>query len=71
MAVKHEAKLEIVHVIRDLQIPTNLRGMAEVMNMAGARGDVMMFIAEQVLSDARERATGGRCRGGPDARRQG
>jgi nucleotide-binding universal stress UspA family protein len=60
MAVKHEAKLEIVHVIRDLQIPANLRGMAEVMNMAGARGDVMMFVAGQVLNDARERArTGG------------
>ena len=60
MAVKHEATLEIVHVIRDLQIPANLRGMAEVMNMADARGDVMMFVAEQVLSDARERArTGG------------
>lgn len=60
MAVRHEAKLEIVHVIRDLQIPANLRGMAEVMDMAGTRGDVMMFVAEQVLSDARERArTGG------------
>ena len=59
MAVKHEARLEIVHVIRDLQIPTDLRGMAEVMNMAGARGDVMMFVAEQVLSDARERARAG------------
>ena len=60
MAVKHEARLEIVYVVRDLQIPANLRGMAEVMNMADARGDVMMFVAEQVLSDARERArTGG------------
>ena len=59
MAVKHEAELEIVHVIRDLQIPANLRGMAQVMNMAGARGDVMMFVAEQVLSDARERARAG------------
>ena len=59
MAVRHEAKLEIVHVIRDLQIPANLRGMAEVMNMAGARGDVMMFVAEQVLGDARERASAG------------
>jgi len=59
MAVRHEAKLEIVHVIRDLQIPADLRGMAKVMDMAGARGDVMMFVAEQVLSDARERAVKG------------
>ena len=59
MAVSHEAALEIVHVIRDLQIPPNLRDMAQVMNMADARGDVMMFVAEQVLSDARERARKG------------
>lgn len=60
IAVKHEATLEIVYVIRDLQIPAELRGMAEVENMAGARGDVLMFVAEQVLGDARERArTGG------------
>lgn len=59
MAVKHEADLEVVYVIRDLQIPENLRGMAQVMNMAGARGDVMMFVAEQVLGDARERARSG------------
>ena len=59
MAVRYEAALEIVHVIRDLQIPDNLRDMAQVMNMADARGDVMMFVAEQVLSDARERATAG------------
>ncbi len=59
IAVRHEAALEIVHVIRDLQIPPNLRDMAQVMNMADARGDVMMFVAEQVLSDARERARKG------------
>ena len=59
MAVRHEAGLEIVYVIRDLQIPASLRAMAQVMNMADARGDVMMFIAEQVLNDARERAKKG------------
>ena len=59
MAVKHEATLEIVYVIRDLQLPDELRDMAEVKRMAGTRGDVLMFVAEQVLSDARERATAG------------
>ena len=59
MAVKHEAELEVVYVIRDLQIPESLRGLAQVMDMAGARGDVMNFVAEQVLGDARERARAG------------
>lgn len=56
IAVKHEATLDIVYVIRDLQLPAELRGMAEVESMAGARGEVLMFVAEQVLSDARDRA---------------
>lgn len=60
IAVKHEAGLDIVYVIRDLQLPEKLRSMAEVENMAGTRGDVLMFVAEQILGDARERAkTGG------------
>ena len=56
IAVKHDATLEIVYVIRDLQLPAKLRAMAEVENMASARGDVLMFVAEQVLRDACDRA---------------
>ena len=59
IAVKHEAALDIVYVVRDLQLPDKLRGMAEVENMAGARGEVLMFVAEQILGDARERARAG------------
>ena len=55
IAVKHDAVLDIVYVVRDLQ----LRDMAEVENMAGARGKVLMFVAEQILSDTRERAKAG------------
>ena len=56
IAVKHEATLDIVYVVRDLQLPDELRGMAEVENMAGARGEILMFVADQILSDACERA---------------
>ena len=56
IAVKHEATLDIIYVIRDLQLPDKLRGMAEMENMAGARGEFLMFVAEQILGDARERA---------------
>lgn len=60
IAVKHGASLDIIYVVRDLQLPEKLRSMAEVENMAGARGDVLMFVAEQILGDARGRArTGG------------
>ena len=59
IAVKHEATLEIVYVVRDLQLPDKLLGMAEMENLAGARGEALMFVAEQVLGDARERAKAG------------
>ena len=59
IAVKHEATLEIVYVIRDLQLPAKLSSMAEVRSMTGTRGDVLMFVAEQILGDARERAPAG------------
>ena len=56
MSIAHEATLHIMYVIRDMQIPAKLRKMAEVENMVDARGDVLMFVANQVLSDASERA---------------
>lgn len=56
MAQKHGATLDIIYVVRDMQLPANLRKMAEIENMADARGDVLMFVANQVLSDASERA---------------
>ena len=56
MAVRHGARLDIIYVIREMQIPAKLRKMAEVENLADARGDVLMFVANQVLEDAAERA---------------
>lgn len=57
MSVKYSATLHIVYVIRDMQVPAQLQRMAEVENIAGARGDVLMFVADQVLSDASSRAS--------------
>jgi nucleotide-binding universal stress UspA family protein len=56
MSVKYGATLHIVYVIRDMQLPAQLQKMAEVENIAGARGDILMFVANQVLSDASSRA---------------
>ena len=56
MATKYDAELHIMYVIRDMQLPANLRKMAEIENFSEARGDVLMFVANQVLSDATERA---------------
>ena len=56
MSVKYGATLHIVYVIRDMQLPAQLQKMAEVENIADARGDILMFVANQVLSDASSRA---------------
>ena len=56
MAGKHGARLDIIYVIREMQIPAKLRKMAEVENLASTRGDVLMFVANQVLEEAAERA---------------
>ena len=56
MSVKYGATLHIVYVIRDMQLPAQLQRMAEVENIADARGDILMFVANQVLSDASSRA---------------
>lgn len=56
MSTKYDASLHIIYVIRDMQLPAKLRKMAEVENIAGARGDVLMYVANQVLDDASGRA---------------
>ncbi len=56
MSLKHAATLEIIYVVRDMQVPAELRKMVEVEEMADARGEILMFIANQVLSDASSRA---------------
>jgi len=59
MSIKHDAALHVMYVIRDMQLPSKLRKMAEVENMVDTRGDVLMFVANQVLDDATERAKKG------------
>ena len=56
LANKYDAPLHVLHVIRDMQLPPELRNMAEVENIQGARMDVLRFVANKILSEAQERA---------------
>ncbi len=56
MAATHGAKLDIIYVVRDMQLPAKLRKMAEVESLAESRGDVLMFVANQVLDEAAAKA---------------
>jgi nucleotide-binding universal stress UspA family protein len=56
LAIKHDASLYLLNVIRDMQLPAELRKMAKVENIGPARQDVLEFVAEKILGDAERRA---------------
>ncbi len=56
MAAKYQSKLHLVHVVRDMQLPPELRTMAEVEKIEGYRTDVLRFVGNKILEDARNRA---------------
>lgn len=56
MAAKYKASLSVLHVIREMQLPEELRAMAEVEKLAGSRSDVLNFVAKKILHDAELRA---------------
>lgn len=55
LAVEHAASLYLLKVVRDMQLPAQLRRMAKVENIGSARQDVLEFVAEKVLGDAERR----------------
>ena len=57
MAGKYDATLHIVYVVREMQLPPELKKMAEVEKIVGARSDVLDFVGQKILGDAEERAT--------------
>ena len=57
MAGKYGATLHLVYAIREMQLPPELKKMAEVEKIAGARSDVLEFVGKKILSDAESRAT--------------
>lgn len=56
MSARYGATLHILHVVRDMQLPPQLRKLAEVEKIAGERADVLVFVGEQILREAAERA---------------
>lgn len=56
IAAKYGARLNICHVIRDMQLPEELRRMAEVEHILGPRFEVLSFVANKILHAAQNRA---------------
>lgn len=47
-------KLSIVHVVRDMQVPEALLDMADVEKIIGVRGDLLVYVGNKILREARE-----------------
>ena len=56
LAAKYGASLRLLHVVRQMQLPAELRSMAEVEKLIGSRSEVMSFVARKILADAETRA---------------
>lgn len=54
MAAHEETPLYILNVIRDMQFPEALKRMAEVERLVGTRADVLHYVADKILSDAKQ-----------------
>ena len=56
LAGKYGATLHLLYAIREMQLPPELKKMAEVEKIAGARSDVLDFVGKKILDDAQSRA---------------
>jgi len=56
LAGKYGATLHLLYAVREMQLPPELKKMAEVEKIAGARSDVLDFVGKKILSDAESRA---------------
>jgi len=56
IAAKYGSSLDILHVVRQMQLPPELLRMARVEKIAGREADILEFVAQQILSDAKARA---------------
>ena len=56
MAGHEETPLYILNVIRDMQFPESLKRMAEVERLVGTRSDLLHYVADKILSEAKKTA---------------
>jgi len=56
LAATHEAELLILHVIRDMQLPTQMKKSAEIEAFETTREDILRQVAENILLEAKAKA---------------
>ena len=58
MAALHEAELLVLNVIRDMQLPDELKQVPDFEAFYDARDDLMRQIADKILEEAKKKAKG-------------
>lgn len=53
LAKRFDAKLHLIHVVREMQLPPNLREYAELETVRGTRLDVLNSIGEQLVNQSK------------------
>ena len=56
LSVQHEAEILILNVIRDMQLPEELKEAPEFEDFLNARDDLMRQAADQILKKAKQKA---------------
>ncbi|MCP4489222.1 MAG: universal stress protein [Gammaproteobacteria bacterium] len=56
LAAKHEAELLILHVIRDMQLPAQMKDAPEFETFNNTRDDILRQVAENILQEAKDLA---------------
>lgn len=54
MSAADGTKIYLLNVVRDMQFPQSLSRMAEVERLVGTRSDVLNYVADKILKDAKE-----------------
>lgn len=53
MAKKFDAKLHLIHVVREMQLPPELQHFAELESVRGTRQDVLNTVGEQLVNQGK------------------
>ncbi len=56
LAKKFDARLHMIHVVREMQLPADLQKFEEIETVRGTRQDVLNTIAEQLVNQGRRLA---------------
>ena len=56
LAKNYDAKLHLLHVVREMQLPKELQQMMEVENIKGPRADALRLAGDKILNQAKRAA---------------